>query len=138
MQSLVAAQSDSVVDKEQSAGGDKGVSGRGVKKFVEEIEVEKLSAGTKVGKRGTMGGGRSMMPKVPAASSGDGTMSDAIGSTGMEAERMMVIKEAECGLKQPKPLRVVEMKRMMALCRRDRVGGMMDKEKGRVVLTRKL
>jgi hypothetical protein len=56
----------------------------------------------------------------------------------MEAVRMMVIKEAECGLKQPKPLRVVEMKRMMALCRRDRVGGMMDKEKGRVVLTRKL
>jgi hypothetical protein len=138
MQTLVEAQSNRVVDKEQSAGGDKGVSGRGVKNFVEEIEVEKLSAGTKVGKRGTMGGRRSMMPKVPAASGGDGTMSDAIGSTGMEAVRMMVIKEAECGLKQPKPLRVVEMKRMMALCRRDRIGGMMDKEKGCIVLTRKL
>ncbi|QSZ33343.1 hypothetical protein DSL72_002931 [Monilinia vaccinii-corymbosi] len=33
----------------------------------------------------------------------------------------MVIKEAECGLKEPKPLRVVEMKRMVDICRdRDR------------------
>jgi hypothetical protein len=138
MQSFFEAQSNSIVDKEQSAGRDKGVSGRVVKDFAEEIEVEKLSAGTKVGKRGTMGGRRSMIPKVSAASGGDGTMSDAIGSPGVEVARMMVIKEAECGLKQPKPLRIVEMKRMVALCRRDRAGGIMGKEKSRVVLTRKL
>ncbi|KAF7874075.1 hypothetical protein EAF04_002747 [Stromatinia cepivora] len=29
----------------------------------------------------------------------------------------MVVKEAECGLKEPKPLRAVEMKRMMEICR---------------------
>jgi hypothetical protein len=138
MQSFFEAQSNSVVDKERSAGRDKGVSGRGVKDFVEEIEVVKLSVGMKVEKRGTMSGRLSMIPKVLAARGGDGTTSDAIGSPGVEVARMMVIKEAECGLKQPKPLRIVEMKRMMALCRRDRVGGMMEKEKGRGVLTRKL
>ncbi|EDN94436.1 predicted protein [Sclerotinia sclerotiorum 1980 UF-70] len=29
----------------------------------------------------------------------------------------MVVKEAECGLKEPKPLRAVEMKRMVEICR---------------------
>jgi hypothetical protein len=33
----------------------------------------------------------------------------------------MVIKEAECGLREPKPMRLVEMKRMMLLCR-DKAG----------------
>lgn len=33
----------------------------------------------------------------------------------------MIVKEAECGLKHPKPLRLTEMTRMMALCR-EKVG----------------
>lgn len=30
---------------------------------------------------------------------------------------VMVVKEADCGLREPKPLRITEMKRMMHLCR---------------------
>jgi hypothetical protein len=33
----------------------------------------------------------------------------------------MVVKEAQCGLREPKPMRLVEMKRMMLLCR-DKAG----------------
>ena len=29
----------------------------------------------------------------------------------------MIVKEAECGLKEPKPLRVAEMEKAMQLCR---------------------
>lgn len=44
---------------------------------------------------------------------------------------IMVVKEAECGLKQPKPMRLVEMKRMMLLCR-EKAGFGADREKMRV------
>lgn len=36
--------------------------------------------------------------------------------TDMSGE-VMVVKEADCGLREPKPLRITEMKRMMLLCR---------------------
>lgn len=47
----------------------------------------------------------------------------------------MIVKEAECGLKHPKPLRLAEMARMMALCR-EKVGmaSVRYKEKERPVL----
>lgn len=42
---------------------------------------------------------------------------------GMGVDLNMVVKEAECGLKEPKPLRAVEIKRMVEICRdRDRMG----------------
>ncbi|CAG8982849.1 hypothetical protein HYALB_00006659 [Hymenoscyphus albidus] len=50
--------------------------------------------------------------------------------TSEELERM-VVKEAECGLKEPKPMRLVEMKRMMLLCR-EKAGFGGDREKLRV------
>jgi len=40
----------------------------------------------------------------------------AVGGASRDAIREMVIKEAECGLKEPKPLRLAEMKRMMWMC----------------------
>lgn len=63
----------------------------------------------------------------------DGTMSEkGIGSPTGEGVTVMIVKEAECCLKQPKPVRVTEMKRMMLLCT-DRVGSIIDKEKSRTV-----
>lgn len=50
--------------------------------------------------------------------------------TSEELERM-VVKEAECGLKEPKPMRLVEMKRMMLLCR-EKAGFGADREKVKV------
>ncbi len=65
------------------------------------------------------------------ATGGDGTASMKGSSpTGMEDLSPLVVKEVECGLKHPKPLRVAEMKRMMLLCR-ERIGVARDKERGR-------
>jgi hypothetical protein len=131
MQGFFEAQSNSVLDKEQSIRRVRGITGRDIKDIADEIEIEKIPTGAKVGKRSIVGGRRNAVPRVAPRSGGDGTMSDTIGSPGVEAAKQMVIKEAECRLKQPKPLRVVEMKRMMALCR-ERVGGMTERENGRV------
>jgi hypothetical protein len=73
----------------------------------------------------------------PLAIGQDGAHSEkGLGSPNSLEVSEMIVKEAECGLKQPKPLRVVEMKRMMALCR-DRFGSIRHREKGSIT-TRKL
>ncbi|TGO37133.1 hypothetical protein BHYA_0105g00250 [Botrytis hyacinthi] len=54
-----------------------------------------------------------------------------------EKRDIMVVKEAECGLSEPKPLRAVEMKRMVEICRdRERVGER-EKSRGRKLERRK-
>jgi hypothetical protein len=60
-----------------------------------------------------------------------------IASPCAEGVNEMIVKEVECGLKQPKPMRATEMKRMVLLCR-DRVAGIMDEERSRIVQSRKL
>ncbi|KAK0108995.1 hypothetical protein ONS96_002832 [Cadophora gregata f. sp. sojae] len=77
---------------------------------------------------------------VPTAvsSGGDGTTSEKHSPPPAEEDVIaeMVVKGVECGLKQPKPVRAVEMKRMALLCK-DRMGEIMDRDKGRVSLRRK-
>ncbi|KAF7887612.1 hypothetical protein EAF00_009906 [Botryotinia globosa] len=54
-----------------------------------------------------------------------------------EKRDIMVVKEAECGLSEPKPLRAVEMKRMVEICRdRERIGDM-ERSRGRKLERRK-
>lgn len=54
-----------------------------------------------------------------------------------EKRDIMVVKEAECGLSEPKPLRAVEMKRMVEICRdRERVGER-ERSRGRKLERRK-
>ncbi|TGO54347.1 hypothetical protein BOTNAR_0270g00040 [Botryotinia narcissicola] len=54
-----------------------------------------------------------------------------------EKRDIMVVKEAECGLSEPNPLRAVEMKRMAEICRdRERVGDM-ERSRGRKLERRK-
>ena len=53
------------------------------------------------------------------------------------SELEMVIKEVECEMKQPKPLRLTEMKRMRLSCL-GRAGSIADKEKKRLVDSRTL
>ncbi len=72
------------------------------------------------------------VPTGPLSSGGDGTMSEKHSSSVEEEIVEMVVKGVECGLNQPRPVRAVEMKRMALLCR-GRVGGILDREKGRAV-----
>ncbi|KAF7895495.1 uncharacterized protein EAF01_009457 [Botrytis porri] len=54
-----------------------------------------------------------------------------------EKRDIMVVKEAECGLSEPKPLRAVEIKRMVEICRdRERVGER-ERSRGRKLERRK-
>jgi len=87
----------------------------------------------KTGKRGTLIGTWTF-PGVSPLDTTDGTMSEKGGSPCGEGLTVMIVKEVECGLKQPKPVRVTEMKRMILLCR-DRVGSIIEKEKSRVALS---
>lgn len=78
-------------------------------------------------------------PIVPHSkvTSTDGAMSiGCVNSPEQEEVEVLIIKEVECGLKHPKPLRVVEMKRMMMICR-ERVGAFGDKEK-RILYSKKV
>jgi hypothetical protein len=56
---------------------------------------------------------------------------------GADANQEMVVKEAQCGLKEPKPLRIVEMRRLMLICR-ERAGANAEKKKEKAVYSRKL
>ncbi|KAL2071546.1 hypothetical protein VTL71DRAFT_12781 [Oculimacula yallundae] len=75
------------------------------------------------------------------SSQGDGTASEreSVSPSAYEEleSRETVVKSVECGLREPRPVRAVEMKRMALLCK-DRVGGIMDRDKGRVSQRRKL
>ncbi|KAF8858882.1 hypothetical protein BDZ45DRAFT_802086 [Acephala macrosclerotiorum] len=57
-------------------------------------------------------------PPAPVPRGGDGAVSEkGIGSTSAAEVQEMVVKEVECGLKEPKPVRVAEAKRMMLICK---------------------
>ncbi|KAH6713016.1 hypothetical protein BKA61DRAFT_67423 [Leptodontidium sp. MPI-SDFR-AT-0119] len=89
-------------------------------------------------KRGTIGGRWNKIPTA-VSSGGDGAVSEKQSASPAEEDEFaeMVVKGVECGLKQPpRPVRAVEMKRMALLCK-DRMGDIMDREKGRVSQRRK-
>jgi len=46
----------------------------------------------------------------------------------------LIVKEVECSLQEPKPLRLVEMRRMMILCR-DKVGAVVEKDTAKKAIT---
>lgn len=122
--------------KTNEDGGGGGLSSQDVKDIVDELQDTEVAP--KVGKRNALVGSWNIVPQVPPSSGTDGAMSEkGIGSPCAEGVKEMIVKEVECGLKQPKPVRVTEMKRMVLLCR-ERVGGIMDKERSRVAQSRKL
>jgi hypothetical protein len=101
-------------------------------------EFERRVNTPKVGKQSKLIGKWNTVQQVPPSSGTDGTMSEkGIASPSADGAEEMIVKEVECGLKQPKPVRVAEMKRMVLLCR-ERVGVIMDKERSRTVQSRKL
>ncbi|TGO20079.1 hypothetical protein BTUL_0001g00870 [Botrytis tulipae] len=92
---------------------DKRIDGlRGGKGISVSVRVRGMEAGGKMGKGGD-------------------------GRDESEKRDIMVVKEAECGLSEPKPLRAVEMKRMVEICRdRERIGDM-ERSRGRKLERRK-
>lgn len=122
--------------KTNEDGGSRGLSSQDVKEIADEFQDKEVAP--TVRKRNTPVGSWNIVPQVPPSSRTDGAMSEkGIGSPYAEGVKEMIVKEVECGLKQPKPVRVTEMKRMVLLCG-DRVGGIMDKERSRVAQSRKL
>jgi hypothetical protein len=122
--------------KSDEDGGGVGLSRKDVKDVIDEFQDSEVTH--KFGKKNLLIGRWNTFPQVPPSSGTDGTMSEkGIVSPGAEGAKEMIIKEVECGLKQPKPVRVTEMKRMVLLCR-ERVGGIMDKERSRVAQSRRL
>jgi len=112
----------------------RGLSNQEVKDIIDDFnDTEALLP--KTGKRGTLIG-RWTFPGVAPSNTTDGTVSEKGGSPCGEGVTVMIVKEVECGLKQPKPVRITEMKRMMLLCR-DRVGNIIEKEKSRVALSQR-
>ncbi|PVH80759.1 hypothetical protein DL98DRAFT_654454 [Cadophora sp. DSE1049] len=122
-------------------------SGKSQEEESERNKAAEKSAGTKrvvspdgsglVSKRGTIVGRWNNVPTA-VSSGGDGTTSEKHSPSPAEEDVFteMVVKGVECGLKQPRPVRAVEMKRMALLCK-DRMGEFMDREKGRVSQRRK-
>lgn len=119
---------------EMQPGQGRGLSGREVQAIVDKAHDGNKSV--KIRKRGsTLVGRWNAMPAAPIIRNAcDGAFSEpGIGSPSAAEVREMVVKEAECGLKEPKPVRVVEVKRMLLICK-ERFEDMRDKEK---VQTRK-
>ena len=114
--------------------GGRGLSNKEVKDIINEFH-DMGALLPKTGKRGTLIG-RWTFPGIPPSNTTDGTVSERGGSPCGEGVTVMIVKEVDCGLKQPKPVRVTEMKRMMLLCR-DRVGSIIEKEKNRVALSQR-
>ena len=114
---------------------ERGISGKEAKALVEQIQDMSPPAKgeNKVGKKAIIG-------RLDGGSSGTLTPeSTHETSTGLydNGSKEMIVKEVECGIKQPKPLRLVEMKRMMLLC--SGKGGMaMDKDKNNRVASQKI
>ena len=123
MQSLFERKSDNVDER--------GLDNQEVKDIMNEFQDNELLL-QKTAKRNAFSGTWKSFAGAPSSVT-DGTMSEkGIGSPTEEGVTVMIVKEAECGLKQPKPVRVTETKRMMLLCR-ERVGSIIDKEKSRAV-----
>jgi hypothetical protein len=110
----------------------RGMSNQEVKDIINEFQDNKLLLPRTVKRNTTSGTWKTFAAGAPSHTT-DGTMSErGAGSPCAEGVTVMIVKEAECGLKQPRPVRVTEMKRMMLLCR-ERVGSIIEKEKSRVV-----
>lgn len=123
MQSLFERKSDEVEER--------GLDDQEVKDIMNNFQDNELLL-PKTVKRNAFSGTWKTFAGAPLSVT-DGTMSEkGIGSLIGEGVTVMIVKEAECGLKQPKPIRVTEMKRMMLLCR-ERVGSIIGKEKSRAV-----
>lgn len=112
-------------DEEQARHG---LDRKKVQNIVDEVQDAHKSV--KIGKRmGTLVGRWNAIPPPQEANGCDGALSEkGVGSPSASEVREMVVKEAECGLKEPKPVRVAEVKRMMLICK-ERFGDMMDKER---------
>ncbi|KAM3149650.1 hypothetical protein ABEW05_010068 [Botrytis cinerea] len=94
-------------------------------------EMEKNIEGLRGGK------GISVSIKVRGKEAGGKVGRREDGRDQSESRGIMVVKEAECGLSEPKPLRAVEMKRMVEICRdRERVGER-ERSRGRKMERRK-
>ncbi len=123
MQSLFERKSDDVDER--------GLNNEEVKDIMNKFQDDELLL-PKTAKRDAFGGTWKSFAGTPLSVT-DGTMSEKrIGSPTGEGVTVMIVKEAECCLKQPKPVRVTETKRMMLLCR-ERIGSIIDKDKSRVV-----
>jgi hypothetical protein len=117
---------------ERKSGEDdgRGLNSQEVKDIINEFQDNELLL-PKTVKRNTISGTWKTFAEGAPSHTMDGTMSErGIGSPCTEGVTVMIVKEAECGLKQPRPVRVTEMKRMMLLCR-ERVGSIIEKEKSR-------
>ncbi|KAF7918193.1 uncharacterized protein EAE98_009805 [Botrytis deweyae] len=94
-------------------------------------EKEKRIDGLRGGK------GISVSVRVRGREAGEKMGRGGEGRDESEKRDIMVVKEAECGLSEPKPLRAVEMKRMVEICRdRERVGER-ERSRGRKLERRK-
>lgn len=112
--------------------GGRGLSTQEVQSIIDGFQDTEAPL-PRTGKRGTLVGRWTTFREVPPSNTTDGAVSEKGGSPCAEGVTVMIVKGAECCLKQPKPVRVTEMKRMMLLCR-ERVGSIIEKEKGRAVL----
>lgn len=91
----------------------RGLSGKDIQSIVNEL-TDGADDG-KIGKRKTIVGRWNAIPQRKAAKTLDENMMTFGSVVGSEVD--MVVKEAQCGLKEPKPRRAAEMERMMLLCR---------------------
>ncbi len=118
MQSLFERKSDDVEER--------GLDGQEVQDVMSEFQDNEVLLAKTV-KRDACSGTWKTFVGAPSRGT-DGTRSEkGIRSPVGEGVTVMIVKEAECGLEQPKPVRVTEMRRMMLLCR-ERIGSIMDKE----------
>ncbi|CZR53032.1 uncharacterized protein PAC_02910 [Phialocephala subalpina] len=109
---------------EKRIGHRRGLDGSDVKFIVEESQRSTDTLG-KFGKRtNTLLGRWNAIPPASVTRGVDGALSEnGIGSPSAAEVQEMIFKEAECGLKEPKPVRVAEVKRMMLICK-ERFGDM--------------
>ena len=104
------------------------VSESDVKEIVDEFQDTEMIG--KTGKRRTVIGRWNTIVPQPltiAPKSFPAVTAGGIDGAGADHRQEMVVKEAQCGLKEPKPLRIVEMKRLMLLCREKAPRGKMPK-----------
>jgi hypothetical protein len=97
-----------------------GLSTTEIKNIVKELqELQEMEIGGKMGKRYTLAAGKWKISKAP-----DPTLNQRpieMMMDGAEDATDMIVREAECGLKEPKPLRLTETRSIIWMCRRQLV-----------------
>jgi hypothetical protein len=103
-------------------------------KEVEDIinELRGRDGGSMIGRGHAAKGNKSQLSMV---STGTG-MSARLDGASLSA-RNMIVKEAKCGLRQPRPVRLDEVRRMVSLCRSKNIGDV-DNDKSRALKPRQL